>query len=205
MSTVYSQASAIWLLGTSPDVADPTYLAPEAVAVWLLDGGADTEVDIGASAGAVWLLDGGDDVLAEVVLTPDMPAAERGQSYILMGPDTVFNSGLTQTLLTIGMGGRHVEWGFLQEGTELDTEDLEVITGEDGRAAAIVFRNQRTEVTISAIFLAGTAPPQRGNTITWVNSDGNPITARVLQRRRVYSNVGASVMQITATKWDGLP
>lgn len=188
MATLYSSAGAVLTLGGA------LLSQPAIGAAWTL-GGA---VKVSPAAGAVVTLGG------TLILDPPQRTVEQNAHYLLAGGPDIFNSGNTETLLCLGLGGRTVEWGFLQEGSDLDTTDLEVIPGEDGRAAAVVFRLQRTEVVLTAIFLTSTLP-RRGATLTWLNMDGTPVTARILNRRRLYSMNGASSVAITATKWDGLP
>lgn len=128
---------------------------------------------------------------------------ERG-TWILMGIGDVYDDGLTKALVTMGLGGRAVDWGFLQDATEIDTADVEVITGEDGGAICVILRNQRTEVTMTGIIASGTLP-KRGDRIVWTGMDGLPIVARILSRQRSYAVAGWSALQIRATAWDGLP
>ena len=104
-----------------------------------------------------------------------------------------------------GLGGRAVSWGWLQAGSEFDTADYEVITGEDSNACAVIPRNARTEINCTAVFLRGVALPKRGAKILWVNAEGTVLSARVLNRRFLYNLGTVAVVSIAATKWEGMP
>lgn len=126
-------------------------------------------------------------------------------SYILMGVADVYDSALQNALIGMGTDGRGVEWGWLQEATELETSDWEVITGEDGRVAAAVPRNPRTEISCTAIFRRDRPLPARGSRISWLTIDGAAVNARVLSRRVVYELGNVVAVAISATHWHGMP
>lgn len=190
MTEQYAEAKARMMLG-----GGRVRLDGASVTGWLMGG----SILLTQEARAQMLMGGS----VAVVETPRPGELAPAQYILIAGPD-LYDDDRTRALICMGTGGRSVRWGLLQEGSELDTEDIQVIQGEKGRAIGVVFTIQRTEVTLTAIFLDDVPRPKRGELITWLNVDSLPITARILQRQVSYTLDGAAVMQIRATKWDGL-
>lgn len=135
----------------------------------------------------------------------------HGQTeYLLHAIRSVFDhspDGPLRTRLVNGMGGRGVPWGVLVAIAEAEEGDVRTWTAtfgpNTGKTVGMALENPRTSVTLQAIFMTGTPPPQRGSIFLFQKSDGTVARLICLKKSFLWSQGGWLALQIDGTAWDG--